>query len=65
MTRARFGLDQAERIRLYQEAQRLVFEEVPMIPLMTMPEMRVLSPRVKGYVVYPAGGEYLHDVKLE
>ena len=65
VTAARLTADAAERHRLYGEAQRLAFEEVPMIPLMQMPEMRVVSKRAKGYRIYPAGGEFLHGVRLE
>lgn len=65
VSKARFALDAKERVKLYEEAQRIAFDEVPMVPLMTMPELRVLSPGVKGYVIYPAGGEYFHGVSTE
>lgn len=61
---ARYALDDKERIRLYEEAQRIVFDEVPMVPLMSMPDMRVRSPKVKGYKIFPAGGEWFHDVMI-
>ena len=61
---ARTHSDPAERVKLYQDVQRILFDEVPMVPLVTMPEMRAVSKRVQGYVIYPAGGEYLFGVKL-
>ena len=64
VTKARYALDAKERIALYEEAQRIAFDEVPMIPLMSMPDMRVRSPKVQGYSIYPAGGEWLHAVKI-
>jgi len=55
----------AKRVRLYGLAQDKIFEDVPLVPLMTMPEMRVLQKRVRGYSIYPAGGEFLSGVSLE
>lgn len=64
LVRARTNTVQAERVKLYQDAQRILFDEVPMVPLVTMPEMRAVSRRVKGYLIYPAGGEYLYGASL-
>lgn len=62
---ARATTDRAERNRLYGLVQDRVFEEVPMLPLLHLQEMRAVSKRVKGYSIYPAGGEYLGGVSLE
>jgi ABC-type transport system substrate-binding protein len=62
---ARSTSDTTEREGLYAEAQRRVFDQVPMIPFMHMPETRAVSKRVKGYVAYPAGGEYLFHCRVE
>ena len=56
---------QAARVKLYEETQRILFDEVPMVPLMTMPEMRAVSKKVSGYLIYPAGGEYLFGASLK
>jgi hypothetical protein len=32
---------------------------------MQMPDQRVRRANVKGYRIYPVGGEYLHDVYAE
>ena len=64
VTKARYALDAGERVKLYEEAQRIAFEEVPMIPLMSMPDLRVRSPKVRGYAIYPAGGENFHGVTI-
>jgi len=64
VNKARYALDDKERVRLYEEAQRIVFDEVPMVPLMSMPDIRVRSPKVKGYSIFPAGGEWFHDVTI-
>lgn len=64
LSKARVEVDRDARMAMYAEAQQKIFDDAPMVPLMQMPDLRVLSPRVQGYVIYPAGGEYLHSVKL-
>lgn len=65
LAEARRAGDRAVRMRLYADAQRKLFEDVPMIPLVTMPEIRALSKRVRGYAIHPAGGEFLGPVTVE
>ena len=65
LTDARVEGDRAKRMQMYRDAQRIVFDEAPMVPLMQMPDIRVANKRVQGYVIYPAGGEYLHSVRVE
>jgi peptide/nickel transport system substrate-binding protein len=62
---ARETTDRAERMRLYGLAQDKIFADAPMVPLVTLPVMRAVSKRVRGYRIYPAGGEYLAGVTLE
>jgi peptide/nickel transport system substrate-binding protein len=62
---ARRSTDHAERMRLYGLAQDKVLADAPVIPLMQMPDQRVRRATVKGYRIYPVGGEYLHDVSVE
>jgi len=64
VTKARHTLDWDKRLELYHEAQRVLFEDVPCVPLVTVPDFRVLAPGVSGYTIYPAGGEYFRDVKV-
>jgi ABC-type transport system substrate-binding protein len=52
-------------MRLYGLAQDKIFADAPMVPLVTLPVMRAVSKRVRGYRIYPAGGEYLAGVTLE
>jgi len=65
LQQARETTDRAERMRLYGLAQDKIFADAPLVPLMTMPEMRAVSRRVKGYLIYPAGGEFLGGLTLE
>jgi peptide/nickel transport system substrate-binding protein len=65
LSKARATPDHAERDRLYGLAQDKIFADAPMVPLMQMPDQRVRRVNVKGYKIYPVGGEYLHDVSVE
>lgn len=65
LTKARTEMDRAERARIYELVEEKVAADVPLVPLVTMPELRVRSSRVKGYAIYPAGGEYLARVTVE
>lgn len=61
---AQTTLDQKKRIDLYREVQEVVFDEVPCLPLATVRDFRVLRPEVRGYTIYPAGGEYFRHVSF-
>ena len=65
LMQARTTPDRAERGRLYGLVQEKALADAPMVPLVTMPELRVRSAKVKGYSIYPAGGEYLASVSVE
>ncbi len=65
LSAARATSVRTERERLYGLAQDKILEDAPMIPLVTMPELRARSLKVKGYRIYPAGGEYLAGVTVE
>jgi peptide/nickel transport system substrate-binding protein len=62
---ARRSTDHAERMKLYAQVQDKVLADAPVVPLMQMPDQRVRRKNVKGYKIYPVGGEYLHDVSVE
>ena len=64
VTKARYTIDWEERRKLYDEAQRVLFDEVPCVPLVTVPDFRVLAKGVSGYTIYPAGGEYFREVEV-
>ncbi len=49
--------DEAARIRHYMDVQRIVFEELPIIPLWYDTEVAVVHERVKGYEP-PRNGDY-------
>lgn len=65
LVKARTLVDPAERARLYAKAQDKIFADAPLVPLMQMPDVRARRKAVQGYVIYPAGGEYLAGVSVE
>jgi len=56
--------DWFKRERLYHDVQEILHDEVPTVPLATVPDFRVLRQNVRGYTIYPAGGEYFRHVSF-
>lgn len=52
---ARAEPDPARRAARYQEAERVIMDDVPIVPLAQLELHAVVSPRVRGLVVTPAG----------
>jgi peptide/nickel transport system substrate-binding protein len=64
LQRAQASSDDEVRVAAYQEAQEILFDEVPVIPLAHVPDFRLLRKEVRGYTIHPAGGEYFRFVSL-
>jgi ABC-type oligopeptide transport system substrate-binding subunit/class 3 adenylate cyclase len=62
---ARRSLKQEERLALYGQAQRLLAEEVPLLPLSYSRLHLLVKPWVKRYLVSALGGVFWKDVVLE
>ena len=58
LDRARASTDPVERKELYDELQRLLAEEGPMVPLYSADLLSVAQPRVQGYFQHPSGFYY-------
>jgi len=56
--------DMDKRIEAYHEAQEIVFEECPVVPLATVPDFKAVRREVRGYNIYPAGGEYFRQISF-
>jgi peptide/nickel transport system substrate-binding protein len=61
---AQRAYDWHTRERLYAEAQEILHEEAPTVPLATVPDFRALRKDVRGYAIYPAGGEFFRHVSF-
>ena len=62
---ARRALDQGERMELYTQAERILVQEVPMLPLFYERWPMLLKPWVKKYPTSAAYDLFLKDVVLE
>jgi dipeptide transport system substrate-binding protein len=52
--------DVKQRAELYRRAQRLVYDEVPVVPTVYVMDMTAMNKRVHGYVASPFG---IHDFR--
>jgi len=63
-------LDQARasnvgtRLKLYKKAQMILYEEMPVIPLVNAMQLAAWNERVKGYKMHPAARLYLNYIWL-
>jgi peptide/nickel transport system substrate-binding protein len=64
LLKAQRSYDWHTRERLYHEAQEILHDEVPTVPLATVPDFRAVRRDVRGYTIYPAGGEYFRHVSF-
>ncbi|WP_374713310.1 ABC transporter substrate-binding protein [Symbiobacterium terraclitae] len=64
LIRARQTTNQAERTRLYEEAQVLIMEDAPWVPLMHTRVPIAVRKGITGYVPNPTGSESLAKVQL-
>lgn len=62
---AKVAVDQEERANLYMEAQSIIADDVPMIPLMHSRPVMAAATNVKNYVPHPSTSESLAEVELE
>lgn len=61
---ARKITDQAQRARLYQEAQAQIHHDVPLIPLFHSTQMAAFRKHVDGYKLNPTGMKRFRDCRL-
>ena len=65
LEQARVAQDRATRTKLYRDAQRIVFDAVPVIPTVYPPYYTAVSPRVKGFVASPLSDLDFRGVKVD
>jgi len=64
LIKAQITTDQAERIRLYKEAQRIVHEDVPWVCVAHAKQVAAISKKVEGYKIHPITWKHLWRAKL-
>jgi oligopeptide transport system substrate-binding protein len=62
---ARGLTDQRERMELYRQAEQILVEEAPILPLLYEPVHLLVKPWVKTYPISPMGAWFWKDVILE
>lgn len=62
---ARISSDQSERTRLYQQAQVIISEQAPWVPLAHSTVVLPMSKKVKDYVMEPLGAHRFDKVDIE
>jgi peptide/nickel transport system substrate-binding protein len=58
-------IDLEKRFAIYREAQRLIFEECPVVPLVHTKLRVAMAKRLRGYDVHPTGLVRLRTAELE
>jgi peptide/nickel transport system substrate-binding protein len=53
VTQGRLVVDPAQRVQIYREVQRIVADDLPMIPLWHEDNVAAINVDVKGYSVLP------------
>lgn len=62
---AKVAIDQDERAELYKQAQALIAEDAPMVPLVHSRPVLATTSQVKNYVPHPSTSESLAEVEIE
>lgn len=65
MQKARVNPKQAERTRIYKQAQVIFHEQAPWVTLAHSTVHRVMSDKVSGYKIDPFGGDVFYEVDLK
>jgi oligopeptide transport system substrate-binding protein len=63
--KAKGVLNQEERIKLYRQADQMIVEEAPILPLYYDQTQRLQKPWVKGVSFWPAMAEIIADIIIE
>ena len=65
VAKARRMLDQTQRLKLYQEADRILIEEAVVLPLVYGMTHLLVKPWVKRFPISPMGEWFLKNVIIE
>ena len=63
--RANQSLNQAERIPLFQQADRIIAEEAPIVPIAHMRNDALIKPWVKGFPLSASTPFDLRNIRIE
>lgn len=64
LNQAKLSIDQDERASFYQQAQELIADDAPMVPLVHSRPVLATTNAVENYVPHPSTSESLAEVEL-
>ncbi|NKB68800.1 MAG: ABC transporter substrate-binding protein [Candidatus Latescibacteria bacterium] len=64
LVQARTSTDQAERTRLYHQAQEIVHRDAPWVPLVHATQTAAFHRGVSGFALHPTGSKWFHSTAL-
>ena len=62
---AQSEVDEAKRIELYKQAQVIIHDDAPWVPLAHSTPLLAADKSVQGYVPHPTGSESLENVFIK
>ncbi len=65
LEQGRQATDIKKRTEIYTRAQRLIYDEVSMIPMVHRPQLTAVHKRVRGFVQTPFGGRDFRGVSID
>ncbi|WP_237458409.1 ABC transporter substrate-binding protein [Pontibacillus yanchengensis] len=65
LTKAQTEMDQQKRTEYYKEAQKIIHEDAPWVPIAHTTPPVVAKDYIEGYVPHPTGSEAFNHVKLK
>jgi peptide/nickel transport system substrate-binding protein len=65
LIKAKAVINQEERTGIYKEAQQIIHEDAPNIPLIQVKEPVVTTNSVKNYIPHATGAENMYEVTIE
>lgn len=65
LDRAAVEQDYARRIAMYRQAEQIIVEQAPILPMWFSRNYMLVSPHVKGYSIDPLGVPHFNQVTLE
>ncbi|WP_019242926.1 MULTISPECIES: ABC transporter substrate-binding protein [Bacillus] len=64
LTKAQVTVDEKEREKLYNEAQVIIKDDAPWIPLVHSEPLLAGSAKVKNFIAHPTGSDWMDEVEI-
>jgi peptide/nickel transport system substrate-binding protein len=64
LVQARQLADQGERARLYKQAQEIIHQDAPWVPLVHATQTAAFRRQIQGFNLHPTGSKWFHSVQM-